>query len=233
MIYVILEVISTLVDWNYPPAFPAGIPTSAPGHLATPSEESNAESTVDTKISSPKSDNEGSSSNLLVHDEAITQDLDDALIENTETLADQATLSIPEPALVEDPERQLSSQTLIVDPSSSHILSNGFAEHGEVVMAEEAAQEHKNDIISEEVTLVDGKESASAQQSLEDTVDDGIESEDVDTSMQDMKIMGKSFTSIVLFPKFILRRCQWSFSIGGLELTRCGSQRRRSYFAFG
>ncbi|KAF8161273.1 hypothetical protein B0H34DRAFT_796084 [Crassisporium funariophilum] len=34
------EVISSLVDWNYPPAFPAGIPASAPGHLATPSTES-------------------------------------------------------------------------------------------------------------------------------------------------------------------------------------------------
>ena len=224
-----------MVDWNYPPAFPAGIPTSAPGHLATPSEESIAESavqTLDTKISSPKSVEEDSSSHLLVHEEAITQaekDLDNALVENTETLADQATLSIPEPALVEDPERQLSSQTLIADASSSHILSNGVAEHGEVVMGEEAAQEHKIDmeITSEEVTLVYRKESAPAQQSLEDTVDDQIESRGVDTSMQEMKIMGKSFTSLGLLPIFILRRCQWSFSTGGLELTGCGIQRRR------
>ena len=225
--------ISTLVDWNYPPAFPAGIPTSAPGHLATPSSEgSNAESavqTLDTKTSSPKSVDEEGSSHLLVHEEVITQDeknLDNALVENTETLADQATLSIPEPALVEDPEPQLSSQTLVVNPSSLHILSNGIPEHGEGVMADEAAQEHKVDIeiTSEDVTLADENESAPAQQSLEDTVNE-IESEGVDTSMQETKIMGKSFTSGLL-PIFILRRCQWSFSIGGFEFTRCSSQRR-------
>ena len=223
--------ISTLVDWNYPPAFPAGIPTSAPGHLATPSEESNAESavqTLDTEISSPKSVDKESSSHLLVHEEVVTQaekDLDNALVENTETPSDQATLSIPEPALVEDPEPQPSSQTLIVDPSSSHILSNGIAEHGD---AEEAAQEHKIDveITSEDVTLVDENDSAPAQQSLQDTVDDEIESEGVDTSMQETKIMGKSSTSLGLFLVFILRRCQWSLSTGGLEFTRCSSQCR-------
>ncbi|TFK44886.1 hypothetical protein BDQ12DRAFT_673754 [Crucibulum laeve] len=32
------NVLSDLVDWNFPPVFPAGIPTSASGHLATPSE---------------------------------------------------------------------------------------------------------------------------------------------------------------------------------------------------
>ena len=206
--------ISTLVDWNYPPAFPAGIPTSAPGHLATPSEESNEESavqTLDTKVDSPKSVDEESSSHLLVHEEAITQaekDLDNALVENTETLADQATLSTPEPALVEDPESQLSSQTFIVAPSSSHILSNGIAEHGDV-MPEEGAQEHKIDveITSEDVTLVEENESAPALQSLEDTVDE-IESRGIDTSVQEAKIIGKSFTSLGFFPILTLRRCQ-------------------------
>jgi hypothetical protein len=201
IIYVIPEVISTLVDWNYPPAFPAGIPTSAPGHLATPSsEESNAESaiqTLDTKINSPKSVDEESSSHLLVHEEVISpteMDLNNALVENTEPLAEQATLSIPEPVLVKDSEPQLSSQTLIVDPSSSHILLNGILEHGEGGIAEEAAQEYKIDveITSEDVTLVDENESALAQQSLEDTIDDEIESGG----------MGKSFTSLRLFPIF-------------------------------
>ena len=224
--------ISTLVDWNYPPAFPAGIPTSAPGHLATPSSEgSNAESavqTLDIKTNSPKSVGEEGSSHFLVHEEVIMQDeknFDNALVENAETLADQATLSNPEPALVEDPEPQLSSQTLVVNPSSSHILSNGIPEHGEGVMAEEATQEHKVDkeITSEGVTLADENESAPAQQSLEDTVVNEIKSEGVDTSMQETNIMSKSFTS-GLFPIFILRRCQWSFSIGGFGFTRCSSQ---------
>ena len=222
--------ISTLVDWNYPPAFPAGIPTSAPGHLATPSEEeSNTEFAVQTDISSPKSVDEGSY--LLVHEDAITQaekDLDNAPVENTETLADQAMLSIQEPVVVKDPEPPLSSQTLVVDPSSSHILSNGIAEHGEDVKAEEAAQEHKIvEITSEDVTLVDKNESAPAQQSLEDAVDDEIESGGVDTSMQETQIIGKSFTFLRFFPIFMFRRCQWSFSIGGLEFTRCSNQRRR------
>ena len=223
IIYVIPEVISTLVDWNYPPAFPAGIPTSAPGHLATPSSEESAGSaaqTLDTEISSPKSLDEENSSHLLVHEE-VTQaekDSDNALVENMETLADQVTLSVPEPALVEDPDPQLSSQTLIVNPSSSHILSNGIVEHGEGVMAEGDAQEHKTDvdITSEDVTLVDENESAPAQQSLENTVDDEIEFGSGDTSMQETKIMGKSFTSFGMFSISILRRCQWSFSIGGL-----------------
>ena len=142
IIYVIPEVISTLVDWNYPPAFPAGIPTSASCHLAMPSMEESNESAVqmvDTKINSVDKE---SSSHLLVHEEVITQvekGLDNALVENTETLADHATLSIPEPALVEDPESQLSSQTFIVAPSSSYILSNRIAKHGEGVVHEEAA----------------------------------------------------------------------------------------------
>ncbi|KAF8967960.1 hypothetical protein BDZ97DRAFT_1802168 [Flammula alnicola] len=33
------EVISNVVDWNNPPAFPSGLPASASGHLATPSSE--------------------------------------------------------------------------------------------------------------------------------------------------------------------------------------------------
>jgi hypothetical protein len=221
-------VISTLVDWNYPPAFPAGIPTSAPGHLATPSsEESNGNAefgvqTLDTEISSAKSVDEECSSHLLEHEEVITEkDLDNALVENRETLADQATLFIQEPAPVEDPELQLLSQTPIVDPCSSHILSNGFAEYGEGVMTEEAGQEHKIlEITSEGITLVDGNESAPAQENLEDAVDNEIESGGVGTSMQETKIMGKNFTSLGMFPIFILRRCQWSFSI-------CSSQRRR------
>jgi hypothetical protein len=227
IIYVIPEVISTLVDWNYPPAFPAGIPTSAPGHLATPSsEESNGNAefgvqTLDTEISSPKSVDEECSSHLLEHEEVITEkNLDNALVENRETLADQATLSIQEPAPVEDPELQLLSQTPIVDPCSSHILSEG-------VMADEAGQGHEIlEITSEDITLVDENESAPAQENVEDAVDIEIESGGVDTSMQETKIMGKNFTSLGMFPIFIFRRCQWSFSINGLEL-RCSSQRRR------
>ena len=232
IIYVIPEVISTLVDWNYPPAFPAGIPTSAPGHLATPSsEESNPEfavHTLDTEINSPKSVDEESSSHLLVHEEVVTQekDLDNAPVENAELLTDQTSLSIPEPALVEDLEPQLLSQTFIVDPSSSHILPIGIAEHehGEGVMSKE---EHEIvEITSDDVTLADENESAPAQQNLEDAVDE-IESWGIDTSMEETKIMGKSSTSSPgLFPVLNLRRCQWSSSIGGLEFTRCSSHHR-------
>ena len=230
IVYVISEVISTLVDWNYPPAFPAGIPTSAPGHLATPSsEESNEESavqTLDTEIGSPESVDEESSSHLLVNEEVVTKekDLDNTLVENTETLVDQATLSIPEPALVEGPELQLLSQTLIFDPSSSRVLSNGIVEH-EGVMTEEATQEHKIvAFTSEDATVVDESESAPGQKNLEEAVDDEIESESIGTSTHDMS---KSFTSLGLFLIFIIRRCQWSFSIGGLGFTRCSNQRRR------
>lgn len=151
IIYVIPEVISTLVDWNYLPAFCAGIPTSIPGHLAMPSsQESNTEFDVqmlDTEINSPESVNEGSPSHLLVHEKAIMQaekDLDNALVENTEILADQTMLSIQEPAPVKDPEPPLSSQMLIVDPSSLHISSSGIAGHGGDVKAEEVAQDQKN-----------------------------------------------------------------------------------------
>ena len=227
------EGISAFVDWSCPPAFPAGIPASAPGHLATPSEESSAEFTVqtlDTGIDFPKSSEEESSSQFLVHEEVITQkDSDDVLVDNTETLADEGTLSIQEPALVEDHESHLSSQTLVVGPSFSNILFNGIAEHGEGVMAEEAAQEHKIvEITPEDVTLVDGNESALAQKNIKESVDDEIESGGVDISMQETEVIGKSFTSPgLLLPILILRRCRWFFNIGGVEFTRCSSQRRR------
>ena len=227
------EVISTLIDWNYPPAFPAGIPTSASGHLATPSsEESNAEFAVhklDIEINSPKSVDEEISSHLLVHEEVVTQekDLDNAPVEKAELLTDQTSLSIPEPALVEDLEPQLLSQAFIVDPSSSHILPIGIAEHehGEGVMSKE---EHEIvEITSDDVTLADENESAPAQQNLEDAVDDEVEAWGIDTSMEETKIMGKSSTSSPgLFPVLNLRRCQWSSSIGGLEFTRCSSHHR-------
>lgn len=213
------EVISTLIDWNYPPAFPAGIPTSASGHLATPSsEESNAEFAVhklDIEINSPKSVDEEISSHLLVHEEVVTQEKDlDNAPENAEILTDHATLSIPEPAVVEDLGPQSLSQTFIVDPSCSHILPIRIAEHGEGVMSEEAAKEHK--IV--EIT---------AQQNLEDVVDDEIESWGADASMQETKTIGKSFTSSLgMFPILISRRCQWPSSIAGFEFTRCSERRR-------
>ena len=227
------EVISTLIDWNYPPAFPAGIPTSASGHLATPSsEESNAEFAVhklDIEINSPKSVDEEISSHLLVHEEVVTQEKDlNNAPENAEILTDHATLSIPEPAVVEDLGPQSLSQTFIVDPSCSHILPIRIAEHGEGVMSEEAAKEHKIvEITSEDVTLDNENESAPAQQNLEDVVDDEIESWGADASMQETKTIGKSFTSSLgMFPILISRRCQWPSSITGFEFTRCSERRR-------
>lgn len=204
--------ISTLVDWNYPPAFPAGIPTSAPGHLATPSEESNADVEEPTAraldIEIPESVYKETLS-PSIHEEVITQveqDLDEALVENTETVIDAT--SIPELAPVEDSELQLTSQTLIVEPSFPHTSSNDLVndtqitEHEEGVLAEEAARGRKTEveITLEDVTqLVDEdstNESAPAQQGSKDTVDDEIGLRDVDTSMQETKAhMGKSFTS--------------------------------------
>jgi hypothetical protein len=190
------EVISTLVDWNYPPAFPAGIPTSAPGHLATPSsEESNinveesAVQALDALIKSLESADKESSCHTVVHEEVITQaekDLDKVLVKISETPVDHATLSIA------------------VDPSSSHTLSNDdtrIAEYGEGVMPEEVAQGHKADveIISEGVTQLVDENELSPQQSSEDAVDDKIESKG---SMQEMDIIGKSFTSFGFFPIF-------------------------------
>jgi hypothetical protein len=210
-------VISTLVDWNYPPAFPAGIPTSAPGHLATPSSEERIgnmeESTVqalDTLINSLESDKE-SSSHTVVNEEVITQAEKESgkpLVENPKTLVDHSTLSTPEPIVVEDSEPLSTSQTLVVDPSSSRILSNDvvkntwIAEHGVGVRAE-ALQGHETEvkIASEDIVQwVDKNESAPAQQKSEDTFEDEIESSGVDTSMPETKIIGRSFTSLELFP---------------------------------
>lgn len=213
------DVISTsVVDWNHPPAFPAGIPTSAPGHLATPSSEessANGEGSAvqapSTLITSLESVDKESSSYSLVHEEVTThaeKDLDKVLV-------DQATLSIPEPALVEDSEPQSTFQTLTADLSSSSptlsdvvVNDTQVAKHGEGVMAEEPAQRHKIDveITSEDVTQLN--ESAPAQQSPESNVDHEVESKGVDTSMQESEIMSKSLTSLEPLPIFISCRCK-------------------------
>lgn len=205
-----LEVISTLVDWNYPPAFPTGIPTSAPGHLATPSEESNADieesAMLDTEVVSPEPVDKESPPHPLVHEEVTTQaeELDKILVENTETLVDQVILSVPEPAFG-DSESQLTFETLIVDPSLSHtspddlVDDKRITEHDEGVMAGEVEQVHDVEITLADIPqLVDEdstKKSVPAQQSSADIVDDEFESRDI--SMKTKIHMGESFTDPV------------------------------------
>lgn len=195
------------VDWNYPPAFSAGIPTSASGHLATPSEESNEnveDSVVQTmgSLITLESVDKESSSHTLVHGEVITQaekNLAEVLVEHPETLVDQA---IVEPPVVESSDPQSTSRSLA--HVNDMVNDKRIAEHGEGVTAEGTAQAHKIgiEITSEDVTqLVDENESAPAQQSSED---DEVDIRGVDASMQETKIIGKSFTSLKLFPIFTL-----------------------------
>jgi hypothetical protein len=209
-------VISTLVDWNNPPAFPAGIPTSAPGRLATPSsEEGNVEGptvqALDIEIDSFESVKES-----LPHPHA--EDLDRALVEDN-----------PEPALVEP---QLTSQTFVVDPSF-HPFSNDLVNDTRIADDEGiiAAPGREIDVeltLEDATQLVDkdsANESAPTQQYSED-IDDKIESKDVDISMKETKIQtGESLGGLGLFPVFILRRKRSSRI--GLESRRCSSRRAR------
>lgn len=194
-----------MVDWNYPPAFPTGIPTSAPGHLATPSEESNADieesAMLDTEVVSPEPVDRESPPHPLVHGGVTTraEELDKILVENTETLVDQVILSVPEP----DSESQLTFETLIVDPPFSHtspddlVDDKRITEHDEGVMAGEVEQVHDVEITLADIPqLVDStKKSVPAQQSSADMVDDEFGSRDI--SMKTKIHMGESFTNPV------------------------------------
>ena len=194
-----------MVDWNNPPAFPAGIPTSAPGRLATPSsEEGNVEGptvqALDIEIDSFESVKES-----LPHPHA--EDLDRALVEDTDTLADPVTLPNPEPALVEP---QLTSQTLVVDPSS-HTFSNDLLNDTRIADDEGiiAAPGREIDVeltLEDATQLVDkdsANDSAPTQQYSED-IEDEIESKDVDTFMKETKVQtGESLSGLGLFPVFI------------------------------
>ena len=197
-----------MVDWNDLPAFPAGIPTSAPGHLITPSsEECNADveapavQALDLRIDSPAPVDKASSPHSLVHEEVITPAKDKVFVENV----DHMTL----PTVVEDSEPQSTSQTFIVDPSFSCTLSNEVVNNTQIIdegiMVEEAGQGRKVDveIISEDVIQLVGEdsanESAPTKKSSEDTVDDQIGSEGAETLQETMIHMGESFSLRILF----------------------------------
>ena len=220
IVYVISEMISTLVGWGHPHAFPAGIL----GHLAPLSEESHTV-VEESTAQAPEFVNKECSPHLLDHKKVIPQAEKDALVESTQTLVDQATLSITEP----DSEPQLTTQAFIANHCFS-LPNNGtrVAEHDHGVMVEETAQGGKInvEISSKNVTQLVDEDSANELASIQqDSVDTEIGSMGIDTFLQETEIrIGKTFRILGLFFIFILPRCRWFSSISSLG---CRVQCRR------